>query len=78
MVINSACKGHNLYINAVMPPTSKKLKGQIGLGLFACLSIYPPTPPHCAQTPTPRKKEEIFLFCFIFRYGYFVKQIHLH
>ena len=25
----------------VMPPTSKKLKGQIGLGLFVCPSIYP-------------------------------------
>ena len=31
-----------------MPPTSKKLKGQIGLGLFICPSIYshPPPLPH--------------------------------
>ena len=27
-----------------MPQTSKKLKGQIGLGLFICPSIFPPTP----------------------------------
>ena len=35
-----------------MPPTPKKLKGQIGLGLFLCPSIYPSPPP-----PPPTKKK---------------------
>ena len=37
-----------------MPPTSKKLKRQFGLGLFVCPSIYP-NPPSPAPHP-PKKK----------------------
>ena len=44
-----------------MPPTSKKVKGQIGLGLFVCPSIYPHAPYHPSPftpppPPPPRKK----------------------
>ena len=43
-----------------MPPISKKLKGQIGLGLFICPSIFP--------SPHPPK-------IFFSRFGFFVKKI---
>ena len=50
-----------------MPPTSKKLKGQIGLGLFVCSAIYPP-PPQPRPTPSlppppppPKKRVEFFV-----------------
>ena len=36
-------------------PTTKKLKGQIGLGLFVCPSIYPSPNPH-SPPPPPREK----------------------
>ena len=57
-----------------MPPTSKKLKGQIGLGLFVCPSIYPsrsPTHPvqPCPPPPPPKKKNKSF-----FKFGFFVKR----
>ena len=43
----------------VMPPTSKKLKGQIGLGLFVCPSIYPsPRPPLNPPNPLPPPKKK--------------------
>ena len=52
MVMNWTCQG--IYI--VMPLTSKKLKGQIGLGLFVCPSIYPP--------PQKKKKKTIHFLDF--------------
>ena len=41
-------------------PTSKKLKGQIGLGLFVCLSIYsiPPTPANPLQRKRVKSKSD--------------------
>ena len=45
----------------LLSPTSKKFKGQLGLGLFACPSIYfcptPPPPP-----PKKKKKKKSFIF----------------
>ena len=43
---------------------SKKLKGQIGLGLFVCPSIHPsPVSPHPAQPPAPQKTFFLDLDC---------------
>ena len=62
-----------------MPQTSKKLKGQIGLSLFVCPSIYPsppppltpPTSPSPPRPPPPpqkkkkKKKKNIFFLIWI-------------
>ena len=49
-----------------MPPTSKKLKGQIVLGLLVCPSINPPThPPVPHLPPLPNY--------FLFRFGFWKK-----
>ena len=46
-----------------MAPTSKKLKGQIGLGLFVCPSIYPsPLKKKFTYSPPTRLKEKQNLF----------------
>ena len=45
-------------------PTTKKLKGQIGLGLFVCPSIYPspnPPPPPAKKQKKKNKKKKVFL-----------------
>ena len=49
-------------VKIAMPPTSKKLKGQIGLGLFICLSMYPLPPP--PPPPLLRKQEKKRKFFF--------------
>ena len=52
-----------------MPPTSKKLKGQIGLGLFP--APLTPTPPQKKKKKKKKKKKTTFFF----RFGLFVKKI---
>ena len=64
-----------------MPPTSKKLKGQIGLGLFVCLSIYiffqtwilVKKKNHTSHTPNPTPPLPPTRIFFLVRFGYFIK-----